>query len=101
MQVVVNVQAEVIDPEIARRQANRWLLDNAGNLLAATTPELILGEHLQWRFEVVLSLPDLARPGQGFTQRVGHMTVDAINGEVQTTPDLVAELQRNAANVAR
>ena len=95
MQVMVNIRADVIDPEVARRKANGWLLDNAGNLLAAVTPELLLGEQLQWRFDVVLGVPDLAAPGQGTTQRIGQITVDAISGEVMTAPELAAELQRH------
>ena len=101
MQVRVNVQAEVVDPEVARRKANNWLLDNAGNLLAAVTPELLLGEYLQWRFDVVLGLPDLAQPGQAHTQRVGQIVVDALSGEVQATPNLATDLQHHAAASTR
>ena len=100
MQVRVNVQAEVIDPELARRRANVWLLDNAGNLLAAVAPELILGEQLLWRFDVILGLPDLAQPGRGHTRRIGQIAVDAASGEVQAAPHLAADLQSYAAETA-
>jgi hypothetical protein len=100
MQVMVNVRADVVDPEIARRNANRWLLDNAGNLLAARTPELLLGEHLQWRFDVVLTRPELERPGRASQQRIGQIAVDAATGEVQVTSGFAEELQHNAATLA-
>lgn len=80
MQVMVNVQADVIDPEAARREANVWLLDYVGNLLAAATPELLLGERLLWRFDVILGVPDLVQPGHAHTQRVGQIVVDAATG---------------------
>jgi hypothetical protein len=77
MQVSVHVQTEVIAPEIARKHANVWLLDNVGNLLRAETPELILGEQLTWRMDVVLTSPSLGTVG-----RVGRLEVDAATGEV-------------------
>lgn len=101
IQVRVNVQAEVIDPELARRRANVWLLDNAGNLLAAVTPELILDEQLLWRFDVVFGWPDLSQPGSGHTRRIGQIAVDAVSGEVQAAPDLAADLQSHASKTAR
>ena len=42
MQVSVHIDTEVLDPEVARRKANVWLLMNVGNLLRADDPELIL-----------------------------------------------------------
>jgi hypothetical protein len=92
MQVRVNVHADVIDPEEARRSANRWLLDNAGNLLAARTAELLLGEQLLWRFDVVLTQPDLEHPGQGSERSAGRIIVDATTGEVAASPDLANKL---------
>ena len=33
MQVTVHIDTEVLNPEVARRKANVWLLETVGNLL--------------------------------------------------------------------
>ena len=101
MRVVVNINIDVLDAEVARRQVNGWLLDNVGNLLGATKPELIVGEPLLWRFDVVLGIPNLSQPGSGAMYRVGQIAVNAITGEVQDADTIAQELQENAAAVAR
>jgi hypothetical protein len=98
MQVRVNVQAEVIAPESARRKANRWLLDNVGILLGAENPELLLAERLLWRCDVVLGVPDMTTPGGGRRYRVGKIHLDAITGDVEDAATLIQELQTNAAS---
>jgi hypothetical protein len=57
VQINVFVQAEVIAAEAAHRRANVWLLEHAGNLLRAESPELVLGEPLTWRVDVMLTSP--------------------------------------------
>lgn len=101
MQVMINVQAEVLNPEIARRKANVWLLENVGNVLHAENPELVLGDHLYWRFEVFLSLVNLSQPGTGERRRLGQMMIDAVNGQVQSPAQLTEYLQTNAEVVNR
>lgn len=97
--VIINVHAEILDAEAARRMANGWLLDNVGNLLGTTTPELILGERLLWRYEVILSLPNLAQPGSGALYRVGQILLDAVTGEVENADTLAQELQASASTI--
>jgi hypothetical protein len=101
MQILVNIQAEVLDSELARRKANVWLLENAGNLLGAEMPELLLGDRLLWRYDVILGVPNLDQPGTGDVHRVGQIVLDAVTGEVQNADTLVEELQAHAAAVAR
>jgi hypothetical protein len=100
MQVLVNIQAEVLDSEVARRKANVWLLENAGNLLGAEAPELILGDQLLWRYDVMLGTPSLEQPGIGDVHRVGQILLDAVTGDVQNAEALVEEL-RVYATIAR
>lgn len=97
LRISVHIQADVLDAEIARRKANVWLLENAGNLLGATTPELVLGERLRWRYDIVLSEPDLTSPGQGKSLRVGQIVLDAVTGEVLEADRLIEELRTYAA----
>ena len=80
-QVTIHVQAAVLDPEVARRQANVWLLMNGGHLLGAANPELVRGDPLLWRFDVRVSVPQLDRPGFGASHRIGQIHLDAVTGE--------------------
>lgn len=96
LQVSVHVQTEVIAPEVARKRANVWLLDNAGNLLRAETPVLVLGEQLFWRMDVVLTSPSLGTIG-----RVGRLEIDAVTGEVLADTTLADTLIADANNLSR
>jgi hypothetical protein len=97
MQIKVHVDTEVLDPEIARRRANVWLLETVGNLLGAENAELILDEPLRWRFDVILGLPDLHNPGTGDLFRVGMIEIDATTGVVLNQAQLAQELHTSAA----
>lgn len=101
MQVTVHIDTEVLDPEIARRKANVWLLETVGNLLGAENSELILSEPLRWRYDVILGLPDLNNPGSGDLFRVGMIEVHAVTGEVLNQLRLAEELHASAAAAAR
>src|SRR6186997_1341990 len=76
VKIVVHIQAEILDAEAARRIANEWLLAHAGNHLSATKPEIVVGEPLVWRFEVILGFPNVAQPGSGALYRVGQIMLD-------------------------
>jgi hypothetical protein len=87
MQINVHVRAEVVSPEVARRQANVWLLENAGNLLRAEAPELVAGERLVWRVDVVLTSPT-----RGALGRVGQLEIDSSTGDVMADAALAQEI---------
>ena len=101
MQVIVNIQAEVLDSEVARHMANAWLFENIGDLLGTTTSELVLGDRLFWRYEVILGLPNSAQPGSGALYRIGQIVLDAVTGEIQDADALAEELRVHAAAIAR
>ena len=100
IQVMVHVQAEVMNPNLARRRANVWLTMNAGNLLMVKNPELVLGDPLQWRFDVILSVPQLDHPGTVTQNRIGHIWLNALNGEIVEPLALLEELKANANSLA-
>jgi hypothetical protein len=81
------VQAEVLSAEAARREANFWLLKNVGNLLRADNLELVLGDQLIWRSDIVLTSPTRGRIGV-----VGRLEIDAVTGKVLVDKTLVEEL---------
>ena len=91
LQVSVHIQAEVLSAEAARREANYWLLENVGNLLRADNPELVLGDRLVWRADIVLTSPT-----QGQVGMVGRIEIDAITGEVLADETLAEELNPRA-----
>lgn len=101
IELLVHVQARVLAPAVARRKANVWLLMNAGNLLRADNPELVMGELLLWRFDVIRGMPDLSRPGSAFIHTIGRMSLDATTGEVIAPQDLLTNLHANANALTR
>lgn len=101
MQVTVHIDTEVLDPEVARRKANVWLLETVGNLLGAENAELILSEPMRWRYDVILGLPHLNYTGSGDLFRIGMIEVHAANGEVLNQLELAEELHTSAAAAAR
>jgi len=91
LQVSVHIQADVLSPEAARREANYWLLENVGNLLRADNPELVLGDQLVWRTDIVLTSPTRGQIGT-----VGRLEIDATTGEVLADETLAEELTPRA-----
>ena len=96
LRIAIHVQAEVVPEKEAIKKASSWLLMNAGNLLRADNPELILGDPLKWRLDVWLSTPALNPPRVGTSGRIGHVYVDASTGEVLTTDSLIDDLKAAA-----
>ncbi|MCB0164994.1 MAG: hypothetical protein KDI79_12255 [Anaerolineae bacterium] len=87
LQVSVHIEAEVLSAEAARREANYWLLENVGNLLRTDNPELVLGEQLVWRVDIVLTSPTRGQVGA-----IGRLELDAITGKVLADETLAEEL---------
>ncbi len=95
LQISVHIQAEVLSAEAARQQANAWLLENAGNLLRAESPELVLGDQLVWRVDVALTSPTQGRVGC-----VGQLEMDAATGDVLADEVLAQEIIARARALA-
>lgn len=100
MQVNIYIKADVLTPAAALRKANVWLSMNAGHLLLAENPELIVGEPLQWRFDVIHSLPQRRAPGTTRRTLLGRMQIDAISGDIHEPERLIEELTANANALA-
>ena len=101
LQVSVHLQATVMAPDVARHKANVWLSMNAGHLLLAENPELVLSERLEWRFDVVRSIPRRDKPGKVRRNAIGRMQMDAMSGEVVDPESLIKELTTSAEALAR
>ena len=100
-QVIVLVTEEVVekplvDPHLARRKANGWLVTHVGNILAQQPQLLQVEGQLVWRFKAFLTMR--GKPSSG---PVGSVDVDAYTGEVQTTASAASDMIANARAIAR
>ncbi len=80
----------------AQRKVCRYLLDHMSYLMGAEKPELIDTGVLVWRVPVNLTSPE-----QGILGQAGSIDVDAETGELLLTEDDIAEIQRNARDLAK
>lgn len=100
-QVIVSVvderdQATLLDPHIARRKANGWLVTHVGSVLAQQPQLQQVEARLVWRFKAFLAV-------QGHPPRgpVGYVNIDAYTGEVLTGENVAAEIIANAKAIVR
>ncbi len=88
--VKIEISADLnVSAYVARQNANRFLILQAGDQLGAGVPELIVGPGLSWRVPV-----QYAPSRRGMLGIVGHLLVDAEQGEItiadeQTIEDLM------------
>jgi hypothetical protein len=79
---------DVLDTRLARRKANRWLLENVGNLVMADHPQFIqAGKRVMWRFEAFLTAKGHPPVGP-----IGEVMVDARTGAVLNNKESVEEM---------
>lgn len=67
----------VISAEAAKRQVNKWLMEEVSTQLGADTPTLIVGRRTVWRVPAHISFPHAGR-----FDNVGFVEVDAATGEL-------------------
>lgn len=79
----------------ARRKVVRFLLDEVSYLLRPEQPILVKMDRLVWRVPVALTYPS-----QGIVGQVGHIDVDAENGQLLFTSEAIAEIKRNAHSLS-
>ncbi|HQY91894.1 MAG: hypothetical protein WAU00_11225 [Caldilinea sp.] len=92
IQVAVHIHADVMAPALAQHKANAWLSMHAGHLLLAENPELLLMTPLQWRFDIILTVPQRAKPGTVAHTWIGRLHLDAVTGAVIDPETLLQEL---------
>jgi hypothetical protein len=85
-----------VTAEEARRQVNRWLLNEVSYLIGADSPTLVIGERLVvWRVPAWLGFPHTGRVGI-----VGSVDVDVTTGAMTNTPTCKADIERRAEELA-
>jgi hypothetical protein len=88
-------ESALIDPHLARRKANGWLVSNVGSVIAQQ-PQLVQENgRLLWRFKAFL-----ATKGHPLRGPVGFVDVDAYEGEIIANEKAAERLIKNATNIA-
>jgi hypothetical protein len=100
-QVVVSVvderdQAILLDPHIARRKANGWIVTYVGSVLAQQPLLQQVKGRLVWRFRAYL-----ATQGHPLRGPVGFVDVDAYTGDVLAGENMAADIIANATAITR
>ena len=73
----------LLEEQVARRKANRWLVEHVGNMVMADQAILTrVADQVVWRFGAFVT-------GQSHPPRgpIGHVDVDALSGEAVTRVD--------------
>ena len=79
-----------LDERVARRKANRWLVEKVGNLVMAAQPTLLLRSgRILWRFDALVTAPNREPRGP-----IGQIDIDATTGALLPTSTSVEEMIR-------
>ena len=84
-----------VTAEEARRQVDRWLLNEVSYMIGAEAPTLVVGEQVVWRVPAWFSSPDVGRVGV-----VGTVEVDVTTGAMNNSLECKAQLERGAQQLA-
>jgi len=97
VELKVNRSFEIkVTAEEARRQINRWLMNEVSLLISADPPTLVVGDQVVWRAPAWISFPHTGRAGM-----VGAVEVDVSTGAMNNTPELKAEIEHQAEKMAK
>jgi hypothetical protein len=80
----------IVDERTARRKANRWLIENVGNMIMADRSTLLQSsDRATWRFEAFITASSHEPLGP-----IGQVDVDAATGQVLTDVSIAEEMIR-------
>ncbi|MCB9430655.1 MAG: hypothetical protein H6668_01610 [Ardenticatenaceae bacterium] len=95
--VVPKEPGDLIDATLARRKANRWLLEYVGNLTMADDVQLVqYHQRAVWQFGIFLT-----RRGHQPIGPIGNVAVDAETGLVLVSQEKIEEIISRGEAVAR
>ena len=96
LEVDIKVTAEVnISAYAARQKVNSFALSEISYMMHAGEPALVIDERLRWRVPVILSLTSRGDVGE-----VGSIDVDVETGQLQVSPQRIAEMNARAHGLA-
>lgn len=82
----------LLDPHLARRKANGWLISNVGHVMAQHPQLVQVADRLAWQFSAYLT-----RRAESPAGPVGYVLVDAYQGDVLSTLPDAEDMITNAA----
>ncbi len=93
VRVDIRIEADLnVSAFVARRKVTGYLLDHVSDHMAGDEPSLVVdGERFLWRVPVYLAVLPRGRLGQ-----VGNIDVDAQNGQLLVTKELIEEMHCHA-----
>lgn len=86
----------LLNPHLARRKANGWLVTHVGNTMVQQPQLLQVEGQLLWRFKAFLTMQ--GKPASG---PIGSVDVDAYTGDVLTSVVAASDMIANARAIAR
>jgi len=96
LEVDIRVSADVnVSAYAARQKVNTFVLSDISYMMHAGEPTLLLARRICWRVPVILSLTSRGDVGE-----VGTIDVDVETGQLHVTPQLIAEINTRAENLA-
>jgi hypothetical protein len=95
LEVDIKVSANVnVTAFTARQKANNFVLSEISYMMHAGEPALVLGKRIYWRVPVILSLTSRGDVGE-----VGHIDVDVETGQIDISPQQIAEIEARAETI--
>jgi hypothetical protein len=93
VRVDIRIEADLnVSAFVARRKVTGYVLDHVSDHMAGDEPSLVVdGERFLWRVPVYLAVLPQGRLGQ-----VGTIDVDAQNGQLLVTKELIEEMRSHA-----
>ncbi len=96
LQIDIHVSADMnFSAAAARRRVGRFVADEISYLMRGGEPNLVIADRIHWRVPVLLTFP-----GHGNVGSVGAIDVDVETGQLHVTPELIAEIQQRASDLA-
>ena len=96
LEVDIKVAADIhISAYAAKQKVNDFVLSDISYMLHAGDSMLVVGERICWRVPVILSLTSRGDVGE-----VGAIDVDVETGQMHVAPQLIAEINARAKNLA-
>lgn len=94
------VVPDLVGEDVARRKANRWLIDHVGNMVMADQGVLQpVDDQMVWRFGAFITAP--SHPPRG---PIGYVDVNAADGQIlsdsKTAESLIANGQSFTGNAS-
>ena len=97
LRVRVNQTVQInVSADDAQRRVSVFVLNQISNLMHGGLPILVIGQRACWRVPVHLTFPSAGDVGQ-----VGSIDVDVTSGELQVSPDVIAQIEANAQAIAQ